>query len=152
MECNLKQKSYEVCRLSTRNGELLNENKRLVEERCALEQKVRELQLHHHDDKKHTNIMGMGVALPKNVPKDHEQLENTIDILQTLINKLRSVQAENYKSRMTCSICYDRPWNTALIPCGHCLCDVCARQLTSCPQCRQVIKRRQRISQAAPNI
>jgi len=150
MESNLKQRKFEVCSLSTRNEELLTENKRLVEERCILEQKVKELQVQKEDDKKHTDIMGMGVALPKKVPKDPEQLENTIDALQTLIMKLRSVQVENYKSRMTCTICYERNWNTALIPCGHCLCDVCARRIASCPQCRQLIKRRQKISRQTP--
>jgi hypothetical protein len=154
MECHLKQRKFEVDSLSTRKQELLTENKRLVEEKCILEQKIRELKVHiqQHDDKKHTKIMGMQVALPKNVPNDQEQIEKTIDVLQNLIKKLRGVQIQNWKSQIKCSICYDRTWNTVLIPCGHFLCDVCARLLTSCPQCGQLIKTSQRISQQAPKL
>jgi len=151
MECNLKRKKIEVSSLAARNEELLTENKKLIEERCVFEQKAKDLEVQLDNEKKYTNVMGMGIALPKEIPKDQEKLEKTIDSLQQIIKKLRSQQVENYKARMQCTICYDLNWNTALIPCGHCLCAVCARRVTSCPQCRQHIERRQRMPMRSPN-
>jgi len=145
VEGDLKRKKKEMSSLSSRNKELSVESKRLLEEKCRLYKKVKALQLQLDNEKKYSNIMGMGVTLPKEVPKDQEKLEKTIDALETLITKLRKEQIENYKNRMTCTICWDRNWNTALIPCGHCLCAVCARRLTNCPQCRKHIDRRQRM-------
>lgn len=150
---DLKQKKIEMSILSARNKELSTESKRLLEEKCALDKKVKALQGQLNDrEKKYSNIMGTGVTLPKEIPKDQERLDKTIDDLQTLITKLRKEQIENYKSRMTCTICYDRKWNTALIPCGHCLCSVCARRLTNCPQCRKHIDRRQRMPIQPPDL
>jgi len=145
MEFNWNRKKSEVSSLSAQNEELLSKNKRLLQDRCSLEEKVQNLEVQLENERKQDGVMGMGVELPKDIPKSQEKLEKTIDDLQTLISKLRSLQVEHYKSRMTCIICYDRNWNTALIPCGHCLCEVCARRVTSCPQCRQDIKRRQRM-------
>lgn len=45
-----------------------------------------------------------------------------------------------------CAICYDRPVQVALVPCGHSnLCRRCARKLLECPFCRRDIVRRQRL-------
>jgi len=142
---DLTRKKIEMSNLSSRNKELSDESKRLLEDKCRLHKKVKALQLQLDNEKKCGNIMGMGVTLPKEIPKDQEKLEKTIEALDTLIAKLRKEQIENYKNRMTCTICWDRKWNTALIPCGHCLCAVCARRLTNCPQCRKHIDRRQRM-------
>jgi len=152
MECSLKLKKIEVSSLSARSEELLKENKKLIEERCAFEQTAKELELQIDNEKKYTNVMGMGITLPKDIPKDQEKLEKTIDALQQLIRELRNKQLENYKRRMQCTICYDRKWDTALIPCGHCLCSVCARRLTSCHLCRKNIERRQKMATRNPNV
>jgi len=152
MECSLKRKKIEVSSLSARSEELLKENKKLIEERCAFEQTAKALELVIEHEKKYTNVMGMGITLPKDIPKDQEKLEKTIDALQQLIRELRNKQLENYKRRMQCTICYDRKWDTALIPCGHCLCSVCARRLTSCHLCRKDIERRQRMATQNPNV
>jgi len=152
MEFNLKRKKLEVSNLTARSEELSTKNTMLLEDRCRLGKNVQNLEVQLDNERKHANVMGMGLALPKEIPKNQEKLEKTIDALQTLINKLRSLQVENYKSRVLCIICYDRNWNTALIPCGHCLCDVCARRVTSCPQCRQNVKQRQRMPSQSPNL
>jgi len=149
MEFNWNRKKNQVSNLTARNEELLRKNKRLLDERCSLEKNVQNLEVQLENERKQDGVMGMGVELPKDIPKSQEKLEKTIDALENLIRKLRSLQVEHYKSRMTCIICYDRKWNTALIPCGHCLCEVCARRVTSCPQCRQSIKRRQRMPMQA---
>eukprot|EP00026_Physarum_polycephalum_P001939 Phypoly_transcript_01942.p1 GENE.Phypoly_transcript_01942~~Phypoly_transcript_01942.p1 ORF type:complete len:984 (+),score=140.98 Phypoly_transcript_01942:53-3004(+) len=47
-------------------------------------------------------------------------------------------------SELTCSICEDRPKDTAL-SCGHVVCTFCAAQLKLCPFCKDAIKGRSKI-------
>merc|ERR1719320_1379317 len=90
MSCDLKRKIMEGSSLSARNEELLTKNTRLLEERCMFDKKIQNLDIELDKEKKQTKVMGMEVALPKEIPQDQEQLEKTIDILQKLITMLRS--------------------------------------------------------------
>lgn len=40
---------------------------------------------------------------------------------------------------LTCCICFDRAKNTALVPCAHTVCSLCAQRLEQCPICREDI-------------
>lgn len=43
----------------------------------------------------------------------------------------------------SCVVCWGRPQQVALLPCGHvCCCDVCSAALALCPLCRGPIERR----------
>ncbi|KAH3757534.1 hypothetical protein Pelo_10650 [Pelomyxa schiedti] len=45
-----------------------------------------------------------------------------------------------------CKVCWERPRNTRLAPCGHgCLCSTCAEAVSLCPVCRAKIEARQTI-------
>ena len=47
------------------------------------------------------------------------------------------------KSKATCSVCYSRAPNTALVSCGHVFCDNCCQRAISrnrCFQCRSTIE------------
>eukprot|EP01026_Neomeris_dumetosa_P058458 TRINITY_DN5442_c0_g1_i7.p1 TRINITY_DN5442_c0_g1~~TRINITY_DN5442_c0_g1_i7.p1 ORF type:complete len:469 (-),score=67.79 TRINITY_DN5442_c0_g1_i7:549-1955(-) len=47
---------------------------------------------------------------------------------------------------LNCSLCFERPVQVALVPCGHSnLCRKCSRKLNQCPFCRKQIVRRQRL-------
>ena len=39
-----------------------------------------------------------------------------------------------------CCICMDKPPDTALIPCGHFVCDDCVKNLRTCPICRKDVQ------------
>ena len=48
------------------------------------------------------------------------------------------------KDEKTCLICFERPPNSAFMPCGHgCVCDKCAVEIFDekgvCPMCRVVL-------------
>jgi len=44
-----------------------------------------------------------------------------------------------------CSICLENQANTALDPCGHCVCHQCSNELPVCPFCRSLVRKTLRI-------
>jgi len=52
---------------------------------------------------------------------------------------------ERSESNTDCCICLDNLPETALIPCGHCVCEDCAQELHQCPICRMDIQNTLRI-------
>ena len=52
-----------------------------------------------------------------------------------------------WRSRMDafCPICMERPRDTALMPCGHCMCGECALRVFACPFCRLEVADRSRV-------
>ncbi|PIK58702.1 putative E3 ubiquitin-protein ligase MYLIP-A [Apostichopus japonicus] len=64
---------------------------------------------------------------------------------EELLDKLNTLQ-----DAMLCKVCMDASLDTALLPCGHLLCENCAERLEECPNCRQQVVQRQRIYM--PNV
>lgn len=71
--------------------------------------------------------------------KEADALHDTTDP-KVLQEKLRHIQ-----DAMQCKVCMDASLNTALLPCGHLVCGMCADRLDSCPQCRSVIEQRLKV-------
>ncbi|XP_072014159.1 E3 ubiquitin-protein ligase MYLIP-like [Amphiura filiformis] len=71
--------------------------------------------------------------------KETEDLHDTTDP-KVLQEKLRHIQGA-----MQCKVCMDALLSTALLPCGHLVCESCADRLDSCPQCRAAIEQRLRV-------
>ncbi|KAG7339087.1 zinc finger C3HC4 type domain containing protein [Nitzschia inconspicua] len=62
----------------------------------------------------------------------------------------RIVAEQERPPRTDCTVCLDSPVNTAMAPCGHTLCGVCANALTArlnqrCPICRAPFRQMMRI-------
>jgi len=127
------------------NNELLAKNKVLCDRKRQLQQKVQTLKSRLDKEKKCGNTVLMGVTLPKEAPQDPDKLEGLLGDLEKLSGKLRSLQIQSYKAQMTCMNCCEKPWDSTLIPCGHCFCNTCAQTLKKCRSCRQRIIRVQKI-------
>ncbi|XP_022094478.1 E3 ubiquitin-protein ligase MYLIP-A-like [Acanthaster planci] len=59
--------------------------------------------------------------------------------------KLLRNKVEMYNSGLSCKVCMATRLDTAFLPCGHVLCQVCAEQVEVCPHCRGEIQERLRI-------
>lgn len=78
------------------------------------------------------------------VTGEARSLERIIEEQQRVAEQLRRA------TRTDCSVCIDRPVNTAVVPCGHTFCGHCttalqARSTRHCPICRTPIGRVMRI-------
>jgi hypothetical protein len=67
------------------------------------------------------------------------------------VRQLRGQGLQQGTNDANCLVCFERPWNTSLSPCGHVLCDVCAARLNICPTCRNKITARQRLYMSQPH-
>lgn len=71
-------------------------------------------------------------------------LESLHELETQMIGSLQSVRKvirEKSELENECRICRDRPKDTALFPCGHCLCSDCVLRVDKCPMCRVRIER-----------
>lgn len=71
---------------------------------------------------------------------------------KNLESKLKVLEMNNRELKEAiptpCSICLDNINDCTFIPCGHlCTCMSCAKQVTTCPLCRRVIKSRVKVFQ-----
>lgn len=89
-----------------------------------------EAQLHSHD---HETIASV-LAQPSTTHSDHDSdaSEDPLPLSKTPID-------DDLSSDSSCVVCFERPANVTLDPCGHAnLCDVCVSRLVKrrCPTCR----------------
>jgi baculoviral IAP repeat-containing protein 7/8 len=59
------------------------------------------------------------------------------DVMGEIMEKPCGADCENL-----CKICFEKPNEFALVPCGHVLCRKCAFVLDTCPHCRQKIQKK----------
>jgi len=80
------------------------------------------------------------------------QVQALLHVKKNLFRRLQNMETERNAllkevdraaKEHTCVACLDRVANTVLQRCRHlCVCEACARKLTSCPICRQPVKDR----------
>jgi len=146
MKKTVNQVELEAIKQQEAHNTLLTMNEKLVDRKARLECKVRQLEEQLESVKTCDKVSVMGVTLPKEPPQDPDKLEEIIVSLHSITGKLRSLQIQSYRAQLTCAICCEKPRNSAIVPCGHCFCSTCARQIVhKCPNCRQAIERWQKI-------
>ena len=74
-----------------------------------------------------------------NQAKQQELLQNLVLDMKSTNKVEKAIFADNESNE--CKICMERQKKVVLVPCGHTMCDVCARKLKKgeCPTCRSKI-------------
>ena len=71
------------------------------------------------------------------------ELESARELSDALSTKVDSLKAEieEHESKWKCQICFANNIRSAIVPCGHTICDQCKRNLTAkCPFCRTKVQ------------
>ena len=75
----------------------------------------------------------------------NQQIEEK-QIEKEKINKEIKVKKEKYnKLSLECKICFDNLIEEIQIPCGHCYCSNCSKNMTNCYICQQNIEKKYKI-------
>ena len=61
--------------------------------------------------------------------------------------RIRACVEKTREEEKCCAVCMERPKDTALVPCGHLLCQTCAREVERCHVCRNPVTQRLRTYQ-----
>ena len=74
----------------------------------------------------------------------HQKQELEQDIINTR-HKLEGLKKKHHQTVETikmfeCKICMEKLNKVMLIPCGHCFCSDCAKNITECPLCRSNVR------------
>jgi len=73
----------------------------------------------------------------------HASITQKPDSERIANDEAQKLEEENRKLKeaRTCRVCMDQEINTVFLPCGHLsCCESCAKSLTDCPICRNVIR------------
>ena len=73
-----------------------------------------------------------------------EEIEELEHAAKEAVARISAVADERRREQRICVVCFEAPKNTALVPCGHTLCERCAERIDKCPTCRVVVKQRLR--------
>ena len=73
-----------------------------------------------------------------------EQLEELEHAAKEAAARISEAADERRREQRMCAVCFEAPKNTALVPCGHSLCERCAERVDKCPTCRVVVSQRLR--------
>jgi len=73
------------------------------------------------------------------------KLEGDLARAELGLRKAQQVALRSDRYIPDCIICFEKPVNSILVPCGHIVCDDCVGQLQQCPFCRTRVKSSQRV-------
>jgi hypothetical protein len=64
------------------------------------------------------------------------ELERATSKYEAILKYVRKIKRRKERKRNRCKICLEREKSFVFVPCGHFnLCDVCAQNVTTCPDC-----------------
>ena len=110
----------------------LNQNKqKKIKELEIINQSIANLKLLYQEEKRqYQNLL---------ILKQDNQ--NNIKLQESEISRLKHKYSQTIETikLFECKICMEKMNKVMVVPCGHCFCDVCAKNFKECPICRTQI-------------
>lgn len=75
----------------------------------------------------------------------NQQIEEKQEEKEKIDLQIYNKKEKYNKLSLECKICFDSLIEEILIPCGHCYCSKCAKNMTYCYICQQNIEKKYRI-------
>ena len=81
-------------------------------------------------------------SVPSSGPGTNQELRwpSGVSTIEVESNSTIVQTTENDQQNPECSICWEKPKDRIMIPCGHCFCDSCSQQIETCAICRRPIQ------------
>lgn len=118
--------------MGTVNSHLNNKKKKCIQELEILNKSLENLKILEREELRQQQLL---ISQKQNYLEEiHEEKNNLLLIKQKKSNLIETIKL------FECKICMERPNKIMCIPCGHCYCLECSRNLEHCPLCRSKIE------------